>query len=147
MPGGAISGNRQVLRTVTFTPVTTTRIRVWSPGPHGYSRITEVEAYESRSAPAPPPPDVRRVNVAAGQCRRHRHCVVDLRAAASAPAGAINGDRKGTNWGAGGGWNDATAASFPDWLQVDFAGARTINEIRVFTVQDNYAAPSSPPPR
>ena len=28
-------------------------------------------------------------------------------------SGAINGDRKGLNWGNGGGWNDATAASPP----------------------------------
>ena len=32
------------------------------------------------------------------------------------PAGAINGDRRGTNWGGGGGWNDATPNSWPDWL-------------------------------
>ena len=38
------------------------------------------------------------------------------------PAGAINGDRRGTSWGAGGGWNDATASTWPDWLEVDFSG-------------------------
>jgi len=57
------------------------------------------------------------------------------------PSGANDGDRKGTNWGAGGGWNDATAGSYPDSLQVDFAGTKTIEEIDVFTVQDNYAGP------
>jgi hypothetical protein len=61
-----------------------------------------------------------------------------------APSGAINGDRKGANWGAGGGWNDATSNTFPDWLEVDFNGSKTINEVDVFTVQDNYAAPSDP---
>jgi Bacterial Ig domain/F5/8 type C domain len=60
------------------------------------------------------------------------------------PAGAINGDRKGVGWGSGGGWNDATASSFPDILQVDFAGPQTIDEIDVFTVQDNYASPAEP---
>src|SRR5262249_281900 len=34
---------------------------------------------------------------------------------------AINGDRKGLNWANGGGWQDATSGSFPDWLQVNFA--------------------------
>jgi hypothetical protein len=34
--------------------------------------------------------------------------------------GAIDGDRNGNNWGNGGGWNDATADLYPDWLQVDF---------------------------
>ncbi len=61
-----------------------------------------------------------------------------------APGGAINGDRKGLAWGSGGGWNDATAGTYPDWLEVDFAGSQTINEIDVFTVQDNYANPVEP---
>ena len=39
-----------------------------------------------------------------------------------AASAAINGDRKGVNWGAGGGWNDGTADVFPDWLEVDFSG-------------------------
>jgi YD repeat-containing protein len=61
-----------------------------------------------------------------------------------AAASTINGDRKGLNWGAGGGWNDATVDDLPDWLQVDFNGAKSINEIDVFTLQDNYANPSEP---
>lgn len=51
---------------------------------------------------------------------------------------AINGDRKGTTWGSGGGWNDATENTYPDWLQVNFAGTKTINEISVYTLQDNF---------
>lgn len=62
------------------------------------------------------------------------------------PSGANNGDRRGVNWNTptGGGWNDGTWASFPDWLQIDFPGTRTINEIDVFTVQDNVTNPSEP---
>src|SRR5262249_5990572 len=60
------------------------------------------------------------------------------------PAGAINGDRKGLNWAAGGGWEYATAGSFPDWLEVDFNGLKTIQQIVVVTVQDNYSAPIEP---
>src|SRR5262245_29387350 len=56
-------------------------------------------------------------------------------------SGTINGDRKGQSWGNGGGWNDATPGSWPDWLEVDFAGATTIDEVDVFSVQDNYTAP------
>jgi hypothetical protein len=63
-----------------------------------------------------------------------------------APAGAINGDRLGLNWGAGGGWNDATPNVWPDWLELDFSGSQTINEVDVFSVQDNYASPSTPTP-
>src|SRR5262249_11871973 len=48
------------------------------------------------------------------------------------PDGAINGDRRGVNWGNGGGWTDGTPAAYPDWLEVDFAGNQTINEIDVF---------------
>lgn len=52
---------------------------------------------------------------------------------------AINGDRKGANWGSGGGWNDATENNYPDWLQVNFAGSKTINEISLYTLQDGFA--------
>lgn len=57
---------------------------------------------------------------------------------------AIDGDRIGASWGAGGGWNDGTEAVFDDWLQVDFSGSTSINEIDVFTLQDNYLSPSTP---
>jgi len=58
---------------------------------------------------------------------------------------AINGDRKGAGWGSGtGGWNDNTYNTWPDWLQVNFSGSRTINEIDVFTVQDDSVNPSEP---
>jgi hypothetical protein len=63
------------------------------------------------------------------------------------PASAVNnGDRKGVNWGSGGGWNDSTIGEFPDWLQVNFNGMQTIGEIDVFTVQDDYMAPVEPSP-
>ena len=63
----------------------------------------------------------------------------------SYPASAmINGDRKGVNWANGGGWNDNTSSSYPDWAEVDFSGSKTINEIDVFTLQDNYSSPSDP---
>jgi Tol biopolymer transport system component len=58
--------------------------------------------------------------------------------------GANNSDRKGQNWANGGGWNDATPATHPDWLQIDFAGNKVIDEVDVFTVQDSYSSPSEP---
>lgn len=60
------------------------------------------------------------------------------------PANAINGDRTGANWGDGGGWNDATSADWPDWIEIAFNGSKTIDEVRVFSVQDNYQSPSEP---
>jgi len=61
------------------------------------------------------------------------------------PVSAINnGDRKGLNWASGGGWNDATAGVYPDWVEVDFPGWKLINEINVITLQDNYGSPVEP---
>jgi hypothetical protein len=66
--------------------------------------------------------------------------------AAYPAAGAINGDRKGVNFGNGGGWADGTRNVWPDWLEVQFNGSQTIEEIDVFTVQDNVASPATPTP-
>jgi Domain of unknown function (DUF1929)/F5/8 type C domain/Glyoxal oxidase N-terminus len=66
---------------------------------------------------------------------------------ASYPASAvIDGDRQARNWGAGGGWNDATENAFgSDWLQVNFAGTKTINAIEVFTLRDGFASNPNDP--
>ena len=53
---------------------------------------------------------------------------------------------RGCRGAAGGGWNDATPNAWPDWLEVDFAGAKTIDEVDVFSLQDNYTAPVDPTP-
>lgn len=61
------------------------------------------------------------------------------------PVAAINdGERAGANWGNGGGWNDSTPDSYPDWVQLNFAISRTIDRVVVYTVQDNYASPVEP---
>lgn len=63
------------------------------------------------------------------------------------PAQAINnGDRNGVNWGAGGVWSDATAKKYPDWAQITFNGVKSIEEIDVFSVQDDYTNPVEPTP-
>jgi len=54
-----------------------------------------------------------------------------------------NGDRTGADT-AGGRWKDATADAYPDWAQIRFAGARTIDRVVVYTVQDNYQQPVEP---
>ena len=59
--------------------------------------------------------------------------------------GANNGVRSGAGWGSGEGWNDAPPGNtFPDWLQIDFNGSKTLDEINVFTEQDNWPNPSEP---
>ena len=59
-------------------------------------------------------------------------------------SGVNNGDRKGANFGYGGGWNDGTYGSFPDWLEVAFNGSKTIDEVDVFSIQDSYNNPIEP---
>src|SRR4030095_637344 len=58
-------------------------------------------------------------------------------------AGAINGNNRGP-WGNGEGWNDATPDSVPDWIQVDFASSKTIDEIDVFSLHDAYTTENTP---
>ena len=57
--------------------------------------------------------------------------------------GAINRNNRGP-WGNGEGWNDATENQVPDWIQVDFAGSKTIDEISVFSLHDNYTQENTP---
>src|SRR4029077_14441372 len=59
------------------------------------------------------------------------------------PNGAIDGSRSGLPWGGGGGWADNTISTWPDWVEVAFTGAKTIDEVDVFSLPDGYA--SSPP--
>jgi len=58
--------------------------------------------------------------------------------------GVIDGQRSGSVWGTNGGWNDATYGSFPDWVQINFNGAKTIDHVTVYTVQDNFQSPVEP---
>src|SRR6185295_525358 len=102
----------------------------------GYSRLVEVEAWGTDATP--------RTNVASSS--NGGVATASSVLSSSYPAsGTNNGDRKGLSWGSGGGWRDAEPSySFPDWLQVDFNGSKTIDEVDVFTVQDSYASPSEP---
>ena len=65
-----------------------------------------------------------------------------------APAGAIDGDRSAFAWNTspgphGSGWNSSTP-TFPQVLDVSFSGTKTISEVDVFTLQDNYTSPAVP---
>ncbi|HEV3470404.1 MAG TPA: carboxypeptidase regulatory-like domain-containing protein [Pyrinomonadaceae bacterium] len=65
-----------------------------------------------------------------------------------APLAAVNGDRRGLRWAVspstGSVWTDATQHSFPDWLEVRFPGPRSVQEVSVFSLQDNFTAPAVP---
>jgi hypothetical protein len=60
------------------------------------------------------------------------------------PNAVIDGDRKGLNLTAGGGWRDNTPGVFPDVIEVDFANVTSIDEVSVFTQQDTWWAPVEP---
>jgi len=61
------------------------------------------------------------------------------------PVAAVNNnERAGAGWGNGGGWNDATVGAYPDWVQIAFNGAKTIDRVVVYTLQDNFANPVEP---
>ena len=59
--------------------------------------------------------------------------------------GINNGERAGAGWGTGsGGWNDATASTWPDWVQITFKGSKSIDRVVVYTLQDSYGSPVEP---
>lgn len=57
---------------------------------------------------------------------------------------AIDGEHIGLNWGNNGGWNDGTRDAYPDSLEINFSGTKTINRIAVYTVQNNFSSPVEP---
>ena len=66
MPNGVVTNNNLVWRPVTFPALTTTRIRVLvQRAADGWSRLTEVEAYQSDGAPPPPGNTPPTVNITA----------------------------------------------------------------------------------
>jgi hypothetical protein len=143
VPGGGITGNSHVWTRLSFPALTTDRIRVVvNRAADLWSRIVEIEAWSSVPVTLPPPGTS---NVAL----QINGGVASASSAYSAgyPASAVNnGDRNGVNPGAGGYWNDATPTTFPDWVQVNFNGTKTISEIDVFALQDNYLTPVDPTP-
>jgi hypothetical protein len=65
--------------------------------------------------------------------------------AANLPANVNNNQRSGAGLlTGGGGWADAGAGAFPDWVQVDFTGQKTIDHVVVYSVQDDFLNPVEP---
>ena len=120
-------------RTISFTAYTTDRIRIVvdQSKDGGWSRITEVEAWTASVAT----PMINYALASNGSVASSS----SMHDAGYAPGGAVDNVRSGANWGAGGGWNDATPWQFPDWMQVQFNGQKTINHVVVYSVQDNYS--------
>ncbi|MEP6922536.1 MAG: hypothetical protein ABI967_15545, partial [bacterium] len=151
VPGGSIVGNNNVWRMITFSDITTTKIRVLvNNALAGYSRITEIETYTSSGVPTPTPTPTPTpspspgVNVALA-ANGGVATASSTYSSAFAVTGVNNGERSGSGWGGGnGGWNDATESLYPDSVEIAFNGSQTVNEIDLFTVQDNYSSPGTP---
>lgn len=91
-------------------------------------------------------PNANRINVAAAA--NGGSATASSTYSGNYPASAaINGDRTGAGWTTGNaGWADGTPGSFPDSLSVQFNGAKTVDEVDVFSLQDNYQSPVIPSP-
>jgi len=64
---------------------------------------------------------------------------------AQLPANMINNERSGAGLlSGGGGWADADAGVFPDWVQINFDGQKTLDHVVVYSVQDNFLNPVEP---
>ncbi len=88
-------------------------------------------------------PDDPRYNVALASAGST--AIADTQLSDRYPASAaIDGDSTGNTWGSGGGWNDGTRSSFPDILEVDFNGLQVIDEIDVYTLQNNWKTAGEP---
>ncbi|HEV3469529.1 MAG TPA: discoidin domain-containing protein [Pyrinomonadaceae bacterium] len=140
VPGGAVTGNNKVWRRFTFTPITTTKIRLSvSASLASNSRVVEVEAWGS----GPPPTNHA---LAANGGTATASSLYDQN---RQPVAAINGDRRGLQWGTGdpetsSGWTDGTLNVFPDWLAVTFDGTKSLTEVSVFSLQDDIPSPVEP---
>jgi hypothetical protein len=136
----------------SFSPITTDRIRVVVNGAlASHSRIAEVEAWSGSSSTSAAAPSstsgAAPSGVNAASAKNGGVASVSSEYGGYPASAVIDGDRKGTSWGyGGGGWNDATANAFPDWTQIAFNGTKSINRVDVFTLQDSISTPVDPTP-
>jgi RHS repeat-associated protein len=131
--GGSVTGNNKVWKKVSFSAITTTKIRVLTNASiDGWSRITELEAWGGT-----------RSNVALTANGATATASSTYSGYPLVPSAAIDGEHKGLNWPNGGGWH-SSSATFPQWLEVAFNGSKTIDEIDIYTVQDNPSNPAEP---
>jgi Glucose / Sorbosone dehydrogenase/NedA-like, galactose-binding domain len=133
-----VTDNNLIRRAVTFAPFTTDRIRISvSDALDTWSRIAEIEAW-GVDASAPGDTNVALASAGAMASASSMH-------SAGYPAAAVNNnERAGSNPGNGGYWNDASPNAFPDWVQIDFNSAKSIDRVVVYSVQDDFTNPVEP---
>jgi hypothetical protein len=106
--------------------------------PNVYSRITEIEAWGIAASSSPGTTNLALASAGAVAS-------ASSTAAAGYPVSAVNDNqRSGANWGNGGAWEDGTPNVFPDWVQINFNGAKSIDRVVVYSVQNDYRNPVEP---
>lgn len=138
VPGGSVVNNNKVWRKISFSPLSTTKIRVVvKRALGGQSIITEVEVWEATTR--------RNFALESQGAVASASSTIDL---GRLPRAAINGDRRGLHYpsapATGSAWHDATPDAFPDWFEVAFPAPQTIDEINVFSLQDDFNNPVEP---
>ena len=131
VPNGLVTGNTYIWRRVTFPALTTTKIKITiNATGDNYSQIPEIEVYgysKTNIALA------ANGGVASASSTYPAHAIANVN----------NGDRKGPNHG--GIWADNTSWQYPDWVQIDFPANKVVDEVAVFSVQDNGFSSSVEP--
>lgn len=149
VPNGRIINNNKVHRSISFPAVTTTAVRIvvhdaakWLKIANNYSRIVEVEAYNAANTNV-----ALRRNVTASSCVNGLSPCSNNDDPRFPPSSVVDGEKLGTGWGDGGGWNDGTQGQYAsDWLQVTFNGTKTLDSINVITLRDDFTK-DAPLPR
>jgi hypothetical protein len=148
VPGGSVTGNNRVKRRFSFSsPISTDKIRVVvnDSADHIWSRVVEIEAFSCSPmvvptptpTPTPEPTPCANPTNNVARSTNGSTAVASSQYNASYPAsGVIDGEHNGNNWGAGGGWNDASRGIFPDNIQVNFNTNQTLREIDVYTLKN-----------
>jgi RHS repeat-associated protein len=129
VPNGSVTGNNKVWRQFTFANITTSKIRVTVNAglDNVYSRVVEVEAW----TPTSPPKTNYALPANGGSATASSYLGPPYN---FYPSYVNDGLRRAANSNI---WLDNTYQSFPDWVQIDFNGTKTINEIDVVTQQDS----------
>jgi F5/8 type C domain len=129
------------LPTPTPTPLTLTKEYIYAGG-----RLVATEEPQAAATPTPTPTPTpgNRINFALNT--NGGVAFASSRYSSSYDADRTNnGDKKGPgSGGIGDYWNDATPNDFSDELIITFNGNKTIDEIDLFCLQDNYTNPLDP---
>jgi hypothetical protein len=125
---GTVANNSLVKCTVTFPSFTTDRIRITVNNSLAtYSRITEIEAWGT--------PVSKNVALSTAGAVAVASSVHN----ASYPVTTVHdNERIGRNLNNEGFWADATANTYPDWVEIEFDEKKIINRVAVYTLQDNF---------